>query len=170
MGNDGYEEVVKLLVAEGADVNAQGGFFGNEEAVKMLVEDDARLGPGLVFDDELQAQLSRGSRHLTQFRGIESLAEKNPRQPAISGKRRSGRSRVSLKGPSGCGSRMGQERKGAQEVERIKGTKLPVSSFIRSLISHPHLQSLYLSRNFPTMPRQYIFVLDSGSRAKYVRR
>ena len=34
MGNDGYEEVVKLLVAEGADVNAQGGFFGKEEAVK----------------------------------------------------------------------------------------------------------------------------------------
>ena len=33
----------------------------------MLVEDDARLGPGLVFDDGLQAQLSRGSKLRRNF-------------------------------------------------------------------------------------------------------
>ena len=52
---------------------------------------DARLGPGLVFDDEIQAQQQiRPDAHPTQFRGSGGLS--------IVGQE---------KGPSGCESRIG---------------------------------------------------------------
>ena len=52
----------------------------------------------------------------------------------------------------------GQESKGVKrakglgEPEGIKRTRLPVSPFIRSLISYSHLHSLYFSRSFPDQP------------------
>ena len=51
----------------------------------------------------------------------------------------------------------GQESEGVgrakmSEDREDKGDKVPI--FFRSLISHPHLHSLYLSRTFPHPPTQ----------------
>lgn len=65
-----------------------------------------RLGWGLV----IQVQLSSGSMHPMQSREVTALEEKDPRQSAISVRRRSEQSRVGIKRPGRCESKIGVRR------------------------------------------------------------
>ena len=107
--------------------------------------------------------------------------EKVPRQPAISGKRRSEPSKVGEKDwadprakyepkKNMPGGEKGVKR--ARGSGRIKKTEMPVFSLIRLLILHLHLHlhSLYLAALFPTHPLHYTIALDSRSEARFVRR
>ncbi|KAF8239490.1 hypothetical protein L208DRAFT_1237287, partial [Tricholoma matsutake] len=60
------QEIVKLLIEKGANVNAQGGFFGNalqaaayngnQEIVKLLIEEGANVNAqGGEYGNALQA-------------------------------------------------------------------------------------------------------------------
>ena len=106
-----------------------------------------------------------------------SEAEKGPRHPAISEKRRSEQSRVGEKGRADARARFELEESrpgGDKGVRRaggpIKRMEVPVSSLIRLLTLHLHLHSLYLAAHFPAHPLYYTVALDSGSEARYVRR
>lgn len=89
------------------------------------------------------------------------------RKPGIWGNWRFSQRRAEWKQPSRRESRIGvRKAKGSGDPLRIKGTKLPVSPFIRLLILHPHLHNLYSSTHL----LHYTVTLDSGSKAGYVRR
>ena len=127
----------------------------------LMLGFNARLGRVLVFDDEIAAQRrmrTRPDAHPTQFRKW----RRSPSQPAISGKRRSERSRtervwepIGVRRAKGSGKQRHQESEGGQEGQgpwRIKRMDVPVTSSIRSLILHLHLHSLYFSRTHPPTP------------------
>ena len=127
-------------------------------ALHVTVKLYARLGRGLVFDDEIAAQPTGWGPDRMQFGSGEGVRDSQ---------RFRGSEGLSGAGPSGCGDRIGVrrakgsgrgakgsgEQRGSGEPWRIKRMEVPVSSFIRSLIlhlhishSHLHLHSLYFSR------------------------
>ena len=62
-----YEEVVKLLFEEGADVHAQVGFFGNKEVAKLLVQKGANVHTQSGdFSNALQVVSSNGHEKVAQ--------------------------------------------------------------------------------------------------------
>ncbi len=59
---EGYEKVVQMLIDAGADVNAQGGEYGNA----LQAADDVNTQGGL-YSNALQAALARGHEKVVQM-------------------------------------------------------------------------------------------------------
>ena len=135
---------------------------------------NARLGRGLIFDDESAAR-GCASDAISDVHPTSEAGVRGGRQ--FWGKRRSGQSRVEGKRLSGYGSRIGvRRRKGVRKAKgpwRIKedGGSSFFPHQIIDLLPHflyRHLHSCILAA--PTHPLYNTVALDSGSEAMYVRR
>ncbi|KAJ5733319.1 hypothetical protein N7533_013766 [Penicillium manginii] len=76
--SEGHQEIIKLLLDQGADINVQGGFYGNalqaasltghQEIVKLLLEQGADINTqGGFYGNALQAASSKGHQETVKI-------------------------------------------------------------------------------------------------------
>ena len=115
--------------------------FANQPCRSTRFSLDARLGRGLVFDDEIAGTAQQRIRASDAISGKQRSKRKSIRSNrqfrgsgGLSGSGYEEKDRADV----GAGQGSGEQR--GQGSGRIKGTKWPVPFFTRSLISHPQIQ------------------------------